>query len=469
MMVKKTQPTLRELYRRLLILGAILVLFLIVADYLAGLFFHGNAPEFSDDNELINSLFVFFLINLNVIILSYLLFLIIKNIVKIILERRHNILGSRLKAKLVFAFTGLSVVPTIVLFFIAKGFISYFMSSYSDIIDLYRPIDSSYTLMLVSITFLIIFLSIWIGLHIAQNISQPIRLLARATNQVAKGNFGFEVTRSTDDEMGELVTSFNTMMRELKRANEELAARQRMEAWQDVAKRIAHEIKNPLTPIQLSAQRIQKKFKDKENNGEQIKIGRDELKAVLDSSKTIVEQVQALRTLVNEFSQFARMPNIALEKVQINDLLLNVYNLYNQSRNNIIFKLEVDEKVPELNLDKDQINRVFVNLLDNAVAAIDEYFAKAIKHNGERAEIDIKSVYDANLGIVSIIISNNGSCINTEFKDKIFEPYVTNKKNGTGLGLAIVSSIIAGHDGFIRVKDVVPHGASFVIELPVRR
>jgi nitrogen fixation/metabolism regulation signal transduction histidine kinase len=446
---------------------------LAVAEYLGRIFFKGDTPDFPDENGFKDSLFVFLLINLNIIILSYLIFLIIKNITKLILDRKKNILGSRLRIKLVLSFVSLSAVPTIILFLIAKGFISYFTDSYSKVIDLYRPIDSSYTLMLVSVTLLVVFLSIWIGLRIAQNISEPLKMLARGTTQVAKGNLAFKIPEIGDDELGTLITSFNTMTNNLKKANEELAAKQRMEAWQEVAKRIAHEIKNPLTPIQLCAQRLQKKFQGKlasaeqETPAQQESLDKNDLQVILDCSQTIVEQVQTLRTLVNEFSRFARMPKILLESTQLNDIILGLQKLYCQSHSNIIFDLELDPALPILNVDKEQLNRVFVNLIDNAVAAVNEYWAglKA-KFTKEVPRIILKTFYNNELGIVLITISDNGLGVPDQDKEKIFEPYVTNKRGGTGLGLAIVSSIIVNHGGFIRVKDVEPRGTAFVIELP---
>jgi nitrogen fixation/metabolism regulation signal transduction histidine kinase len=471
----KSQPTPQEIYRRLAILGSVFVLLLAAAEYLAEIFFKGNAPDFSDENVLMNNLFVFFLINLNIIILSYLIFLIIKNVTKLILDRKKNILGSRLRMKLVLAFVSLSAVPTIILFLIAKGFISYFTDSYSDVIDLYRPIDSSYTLMLVSVTLLVVFLSIWIGLRIAQNISEPIKMLARGTTQVAKGNLTFKIPEIGDDEIGTLITSFNIMTNNLREANEELAAKQRMEAWQEVAKRIAHEIKNPLTPIQLCAQRLQKKFQAKlaTNQAADAVVGESslsdsELQVILDCSQTIVEQVQTLRTLVNEFSRFARMPKMLIEPIQLNDIISGLQKLYCQSHSNIVFDLELDERLPILNVDKEQLNRVFVNLIDNAIAAINGYWETLEAETTEIPRVILKTSYNNELGIVLITVADNGLGISDKDKEKVFEPYITNKKGGTGLGLAIVSSIILNHDGFVRIKNVDSHGTAFVVELPVR-
>lgn len=223
---------------------------------------------------------------------------------------------------------------------------------------------------------------------------------------------------------------------------------QRMAAWREVARRIAHEIKNPLTPIQLSAQRLRKRFLERFRNDPEGTVF-DECTAMISKS------VDELKILVNEFSNFARMPAVQPTPNDLNALVRETLTLYQEAHREVTFSFISDEKLPPIKLDRDQIKRVLINLLENAVAAM-----------GGRGEIVITSRYDAELKMVSCSVADNGPGIPAEIKARIFEPYVSTKKHGTGLGLAIVSSIIADHNGFVRVRDNRPQGSCFVIELP---
>ena len=444
--------------------------------------FEGNTPDLTDESTFTDNIFLFLLVNINIIILSYLVFLIIKNIVKLTVDRRSKVLGSKLRTKLVLSFVGLSAIPAIILFWVARGFVDSFIQGWGGgNMDFYRPIGSSYTLMLAGITLLIIFLSIWISLRIAQHISDPLKMLARGTNMIAKGNLSFKLPEMGNDELGALITAFNTMTKDLKKSREEIIAKrtyaERMKAWREVAKRIAHEIKNPLTPIQLCAQRIQKRFSGKiaENiaaeNNDDIVIKAGDLNMVLDCCQTIVEQVDKLHTLVNEFSRFARMPKIVLEPTQINEILSGLQTLYQGAHADILFGADLDNALPLLNVDKKQLDRVFVNLIDNAVASVRQYFSDANARPAgadEKPKITLSTSYDSELSIVVISVTDNGVGIAEKNINKVFEPYYTNKQGGTGLGLPIASSIISDHDGYIRIRNLPSHGTSFVIELPVR-
>lgn len=274
----------------------------------------------------------------------------------------------------------------------------------------------------------------------------------------------------------------------------ELVSAQRMAAWREVARRIAHEIKNPLTPIQLSAQRLSRRFV-------QGKAGRSlstEERELIDSAtEMIVSQVETLRALVNEFSRFARMPKAQLKPTDLNRVLEETARVYANADHGVVFDLRLDTKIPRLDLDADQIGRVMVNLIDNGIASALSKLEKltAGSSNGEAANsgtwqifrrllgderangfeprIEIKSSVDQELGVVTIEVSDNGLGIPDSDKVRLFEPYFSTKKGGTtggtGLGLAIVSTIVADHEGFIRVRDNSDGGATFIIELPVRR
>lgn len=223
---------------------------------------------------------------------------------------------------------------------------------------------------------------------------------------------------------------------------------QRMVAWREVARRIAHEIKNPLTPIQLSAQRLRKRYLNR--------FGADE-KIFDECTEMIIKSVDEMKVLVNEFSNFARMPAIQPTPNDLNMLLKEVLTLYQEAHRGVEFVFRPDQKLPPVILDRDQIKRVIINLLENAVAAMNE-----------KGELVIESRYDQELKMASFSVCDTGCGIPAEDKQRLFEPYFSTKKTGTGLGLAIVSSIVTDHNGFVRVKDVYPHGAVFVVELPAR-
>ncbi len=224
---------------------------------------------------------------------------------------------------------------------------------------------------------------------------------------------------------------------------------QRALAWREVARRIAHEIKNPLTPIQLSAQRLRKRYLDK-LQGEDVGIF-DECTA------TIVKQVEELKNLVDEFSSFARLPAANPQPSDLNALVDEGLFLFQEAHKNIQFRFLPAAGLPLVNLDRDQIKRVLINLLDNAVGAID----------GAAGLVEIVTGYDPALQVARLEVADNGIGIRPEDRGRLFEPYFSTKKSGTGLGLAIVSKIVADHNGYIRVRDNEPSGTRFVIELPV--
>jgi two-component system nitrogen regulation sensor histidine kinase NtrY len=228
-----------------------------------------------------------------------------------------------------------------------------------------------------------------------------------------------------------------------------LVKAQRMAAWREVARRIAHEIKNPLTPIQLNAQRIRRKYMGV--------IGDDT--ATLDQcTRTIIDQVEQLKIMVNEFSKFARMPSANPVPNDLNSLIQEAVNLYRPANDSTKFAFSPDTSVPVFDLDREQIKRAMVNLLDNAAAAA--------RPNGE---VSVRTAYDGELSIVSIEVADNGRGVDPKDRDRLFEPYFSRKPGGTGLGLTIVSTIVSDHNGFIRVKDNPGGGAKFTIELPVKK
>jgi len=222
---------------------------------------------------------------------------------------------------------------------------------------------------------------------------------------------------------------------------------QRMAAWREVARRIAHEIKNPLTPIQLSAQRLRRRYPEILN----------EENSIFDQcTNTIITQVDELKRLVSEFSQFARMPKVQKSPENLAKLAKQTLFLYQEGHKNITFTCTEEQPIPIFSFDGEQIKRCLINLLDNAVAVLPD-----------GGNIDIVLALDEEKENVFLKVYDNGPGISKDNKLKLFEPYFSTKKTGTGLGLAIVSTIVADHNGYIRVQDNEPQGSVFIIELPL--
>ncbi|WP_413568536.1 ATP-binding protein [Bdellovibrio sp. HCB117] len=226
-----------------------------------------------------------------------------------------------------------------------------------------------------------------------------------------------------------------------------IANAQRAAAWTEVARRIAHEIKNPLTPIKLSAERLQRKF------GASITDP-----AFSECTTMIVKQVDGLKNLVNEFSNFARLPQARPVVANLNSVVEESLGLYRQAHGNVKFVFSKDTDLPDFKFDPDQIKRVIVNLVDNSVSAV----AKE-----PQATVEIVTRYDKDIKTVRLTVSDNGEGIPAADRSRIFEPYYSTKEGGTGLGLAIVKRIIEDHNGFIRATANEPKGVKMVIEMPV--
>ena len=234
----------------------------------------------------------------------------------------------------------------------------------------------------------------------------------------------------------------------------EVVRSQRTAAWQEVARRIAHEIKNPLTPIQLSTERIQRLLERMAKESPPP----DLLAAVGDSAKLIQREVGTLKTLVDEFTAFARFPSSKPAPTQINNILEDALNVFAGRLNGIALQRDLSANLPLVQADSDQMKRVVVNLIDNAAEALEQSLRK---------EIWVRSTLATDRDVVEIIIEDSGPGIPPEAKERLFLPYFSTKSSGTGLGLAIVNRIIAEHHGAIRVEENFPTGTKFVIELPI--
>jgi two-component system nitrogen regulation sensor histidine kinase NtrY len=441
-----------------------------------------------------------------------------------------------------------------------------------------KPAQLSYYIALSIVALLVIFCAIWFGFQLAKSITVPIMKFAEGTRRVTEGDLNYKIDLETDDEIGTLIKSFNSMTTQLAAGREqvahsremlrqqnqeleksrqyieivlknisagvisidstgvittinkaaesmlaikgaqitgqnfrqvlageylhmaqklfeqsstpgrqfiqipvsaaisgipkhfslhystlkddtgknigavlvfddvtELEKAQRMAAWREVARRIAHEVKNPLTPIKLSAQRLKRRY-SKDINDE-----------VFDScADTIVKHVDLIRNLVNQFSTFAKFPDVSFTRARIETIILETIDLYREGLENVTIHTRFDDKLPFLKLDHQHMKQAFINLIDNAVSAMNK-----------QGTIVIDVSFDPILKIVRIEIADTGKGISDMEKTKMFEPYFSTKKSGMGLGLAIVNSIVSDHNGVIRVQDNQPTGAKFIIELPI--
>jgi two-component system, NtrC family, nitrogen regulation sensor histidine kinase NtrY len=241
----------------------------------------------------------------------------------------------------------------------------------------------------------------------------------------------------------------------------ELLSAQRAAAWSEVARRMAHEIKNPLTPIQLSAERIAKSYGRATANGNGAGEHTDEKRVaavISECTETITREVAGLKAMVDEFSRFARLPATRLELANLNDVITQAAGLYVDRLDGVALTLDLDRELPPSMLDVEQIKRVFVNLIDNAV--------HALSVNGEQ-QVTIATSHDAERSLLRAEVADTGHGIEPGDFRRLFEPYFSRRDSGTGLGLAIVQRIIMEHGGHIRAERNHPRGAKFVIELPV--
>jgi len=425
-----------------------------------------------------------------------------------------------------------------------------------------------FRMILILVTLVVLFLSIWYGLYLAKGITIPIQLLAEGTEELASGNLDYRIEMDSTDEVGTLVKSFNKMTGDLKHSRGELEQRriyietllanidsgviatdpegkiltvnqaallilekkredlvgnslgqalpgqlaelivdterelteaehhtavrqvffqsedkraylrisfsrmtdasgrllgkvlliddltdlvraQRSMAWREVARRIAHEIKNPLTPIQLSAQRLLRKYESA--------LGSDA--AVLrECTSMIANQVDEMKRLVDEFSNFARLPGPQFGSYQINEVLGDSAALYKEAHPEIEFRLELDSSLPAFEFDRDQIKRAVINLVDNAVQSLE----------GKPGQILLKTQAIPVMFTARIVVADTGKGIPRMARKLIFEPYYSTSGQGTGLGLAIVQRIVSDHYGKITVEDNQPKGTKFIIDLPTR-
>ena len=299
---------------------------------------------------------------------------------------------------------------------------------------------------------LFLFLAIIISINFASRLTIPIINLIGASEKISAGDLNAKVPIiDTDDEIKNLNTNFNLMIDKLKKQQDKLVMSERHMAWESVARKLAHEIKNPLTPIQLSIDRIKEKYLTKID---------DKDNSFSDYLNTIAKQIKDIEFLLNEFSDFARMPKPVLKKMNLNKLISRSINLHKLSEKNIKFNLSEANPIFEIYADEEQLNRVFINLIKNSIESIHEKKIKNADFKG-KITIDIKDDSD----YIYVTIADNGVGFEKVDKAKMLTPYYTTKKQGTGLGLAIVTKIINDHNGTILFNSI-KDGAKVEVLLP---
>jgi nitrogen fixation/metabolism regulation signal transduction histidine kinase len=247
----------------------------------------------------------------------------------------------------------------------------------------------------------------------------------------------------------------------------ELLRIEKMAAWQEVARRLAHEIKNPLTPIQLSAERILMRYRQLGDvtRAQAASLGAEKAESasftsILEESvRTITEEAASLKNLVDEFSRFARLPEVRLEEADLHRIIDNALGLYNGRIQGVRVVRKFDPEIPRLRLDPEQLKRVFINIFDNAL--------EAMAGNAGPRVLEIATHKNDALQSVRVRISDTGRGFPQEYQDSLFLPYFSTRKDGTGLGLAIVRQIITDHRGYVRAEPNSPLGTSIIIDLPL--
>jgi len=314
-------------------------------------------------------------------------------------------------------------------------------------------IKISFILIYLIIVTLLLFLSITIAIKFSSRFFRSINNLILASSNIGKGNLDAKVPEiKTDIELETLNKNFNSMIDRLKSQQEKLLLTERHEAWENVARKLAHEIKNPLTPIQLTIDRLKTKYEKSIDDNE-----KENFKNYL---KTIIKQIKQIENLVNEFSDFARMPKPILQNCNIIKIIENNISLLRELDENISIKLNYKNYELFLKCDADQISRVFLNLIKNSIESIQEKSQK----NGEFTKIIDIEIINKN-DYITTNITDNGTGFPKENIKNIIKPYFTTKRDGSGLGLSIVNKIISDHNGSVKLNSN-NNGAKVEITLP---
>ncbi len=308
---------------------------------------------------------------------------------------------------------------------------------------------SSFVVTFLSVYMLIIFITIIIALLLARYISRPLLLIKERMGSIQLGDKNEKIAWKSTDEIGKLVEVYNTMVDELRQSAELLASSQREQAWREMAQQVAHEIKNPLTPMKLSVQMLERTWKNGDPNWEE---------RLSQFSKTLIEQIDTLADIASSFSNFAKMPQGNSSEEDLHEIVTSVIQLHNYPSVEIRLHSENGSECP-VYLDKNQLIRVFNNLIKNAVQSFG---------NQQQGEIEI-TLRNYDIEFWEVIVKDNGSGIPETLKDRIFSPNFTTKSSGMGLGLAMVKNIIVDFGGNIWFSSEVGKGTAFYFTVPKRK
>ncbi len=294
-----------------------------------------------------------------------------------------------------------------------------------------------------------ILVAILVSSWAAARVTRPVEQLARAAQEVAAGNWNVRVDVLGEDELGQLADSFNRMTTELLGQKERLVQAERVAAWRELARRLAHELKNPLFPLQLTVENL---VRARRQNPEQF----DEV--FRESSRTLLAEISNLKGIIERFSEFSKMPQPQFQRVQVNELILGVVQLFQAQldapgRAKINCELQLDPHLEAVEADAELLHRAILNLVLNAQDAMPRGGGLTLRTRNED-------------GNVIVEVADTGSGLTREECAQIFTPYYTSKQQGTGLGLAIVQSVVSDHGGRIDVQSEPSRGTTFVIELP---
>ncbi len=292
---------------------------------------------------------------------------------------------------------------------------------------------------------LAILLSSWA----AARVTRPVEQLAHAAQEVAEGNWNVRVDVLGDDELGQLADSFNRMTTELLGQKDRLMQAERVAAWRELARRLAHELKNPLFPLQLTVENL---VRARQQTPEQFE------EVFRESSRTLLAEIANLKGIVGRFSEFSKMPQPKLQRVQVNEVIRGVVRLCQAQleapgRAKIGCEMQLDPHLEPVSADAELLHRAISNLVLNAMDAMPQGGTLSLRTRREGSNAVIE-------------VADTGGGLTAEECERIFTPYYTSKEHGTGLGLAIVQSVVSDHGGRIRVQSARGQGTTFVIELP---
>jgi two-component system, NtrC family, nitrogen regulation sensor histidine kinase NtrY len=293
-----------------------------------------------------------------------------------------------------------------------------------------------------------IVLAILLSSWAAARVTRPIEQLAGAAQDVAAGNWDTRVEVRGDDELGQLANSFNQMTKELLAQKERLVQTERVAAWRELARRLAHELKNPLFPLQLTVENLIRARTQKPEQFDEV---------FRESSQTLLAELANLKAIIGKFSEFSRMPQPEVQVVQVNEVLRRVAQLFQAQfapagKAAIQCKLDLDENIHPIAADPELLHRAVSNLVLNAMDAMPDGGTITLRSHRENQKVVIE-------------VADTGSGLTSEECERIFTPYYTTKQHGTGLGLAIVQSVVSDHGGRINVHSEPGKGTTFVIEL----